>query len=51
MMSGLLFGVTRTDPVSFAGALAILLLVAVTAGSLPAHRASRVDPSVALRDG
>jgi predicted permease len=50
-MSGLLFGVTWSDPVSFAGALAILLLVAVTAGLLPAHRASLVDPSVALRDG
>jgi ABC-type antimicrobial peptide transport system permease subunit len=50
-MSGLLFGVTWSDPVSFAGALAILFLVAATAGLLPAHRASRVDPSVALRDG
>jgi predicted lysophospholipase L1 biosynthesis ABC-type transport system permease subunit len=50
-MSGLLFGVSWSDPVSFAGALVILLLVAVTAGLLPAHRASRVDPSVALRDG
>jgi len=50
-MRGLLFGVTWNDPVSFAGALVILLLVAVTAGLLPAHRASLVDPSVALRDG
>jgi predicted permease len=50
-MSGLLFGVAWSDPVSFAGALAILFLVAATAGLLPAHRASRVDPSVALRDG
>ncbi len=50
-MRGLLFGVTWSDPVSFAGALAILFLVAATAGLLPAHRASRVDPSVALRDG
>ena len=50
-MSGLLFGVTWSDPVSFAGALAILFLVAAMAGLLPAHRASRVDPSVALRDG
>jgi ABC-type antimicrobial peptide transport system permease subunit len=50
-MSGLLFGVTSSDPVSFVGALVILLVVAVTAGWLPAHRASRVDPSVALRAG
>jgi ABC-type antimicrobial peptide transport system permease subunit len=50
-MSGLLFGVTWSDPVSFVGALATLLLVAAMAGLLPAHRASCVDPSVALRDG
>ena len=50
-MSGLFYGVTWSDPVSFAGALAILFLVAGAAGLLPAHRASRVDPSVALRAG
>ncbi|HTE45242.1 MAG TPA: ABC transporter permease [Gemmatimonadaceae bacterium] len=50
-MSGLLFGVAWSDPVSFVGAVAILLVVAATAGLLPAHRASRVDPSVVLRDG
>ncbi len=50
-MRGLLFGVTWSDPVSFTGALAILLLVAAAAGLVPAHRASRVDPTVALRDG
>jgi predicted permease len=51
MMSGLLFGVTWGDPVSFAGALVTLLLAATMAGWLPAHRASRMDPSVTLRDG
>lgn len=50
-MSGMLFGVTWSDPVSFGGALMLLLLVAAIAGLLPAHRASRLDPSVALRDG
>jgi ABC-type lipoprotein release transport system permease subunit len=50
-MRGLLFGVTWSDPASFAGALVILLLVAAAAGLVPAHRASRVDPSVALREG
>ena len=50
-MSGLLFGVTWSDPVSFVGALGLLVVVAAVAGLLPAHRASRVDPSVALRDG
>lgn len=48
---GMLFGVTWSDPVSFVGALAILFLVAGAAGLLPAYRASRVDPSVALREG
>lgn len=50
-MSSMLFGVRWSDPTSFGAALAILLVVAAVAGLLPAHRASRVDPSVALRDG
>ena len=50
-MSGMLYGVTWSDPMSFLGALAILCVVAAIAGLLPAQRASRVDPSVALRDG
>jgi putative ABC transport system permease protein len=51
MMRGMLFGVTWSDPVSFAGALGLVFLVAGTAGLLPANRASRVDPSIALREG
>ncbi len=49
-MSGMLFGVTWSDPWSFGCALAVLFVVAMTAGLLPARRASRVDPSVALRE-
>jgi ABC-type lipoprotein release transport system permease subunit len=45
----MLFGVSWTDPVSFGGALVLLLLVCTLAGFVPARRASRVDPSVALR--
>jgi ABC-type antimicrobial peptide transport system permease subunit len=44
-----LFGVTATDPATIAGAAIALLAVTGIAGVVPARRAARVDPVVALR--
>jgi predicted permease len=49
LLSGLLFGLTASDPLTISGAIAILVGVAGIAASIPAFRAARVDPLVALR--
>jgi putative ABC transport system permease protein len=49
VMSSMLFGVSATDPATFGVTAAILLAVALAASIVPAIRAARVDPLVALR--
>ena len=49
VMNTLLFGVTATDPLTYAGLSALLLFVTAVACYVPARRATRIDPTVALR--
>jgi predicted permease len=49
VLDSLLFGVTTGDPATFIGMGALLIAVAAAAGYVPARRASRIDPMVALR--
>jgi putative ABC transport system permease protein len=49
LIASLLFGVTASDPLTFAAIAILMTLVALAACWIPARRAMRVDPIVALR--
>jgi ABC-type lipoprotein release transport system permease subunit len=50
LMAGLFYGVSPSDPLTFISLAVVLVIVALAACYIPAHRAMRVDPIVGLRE-
>jgi putative ABC transport system permease protein len=50
VLGSLLYGVTADDPLTFAGTALVLLQIGLLASAVPALRAARVEPLVALRE-
>jgi putative ABC transport system permease protein len=49
LIASSLFGITAVDPVTFAGMSLLLIVVSLAASFIPARRATKVDPMIALR--
>jgi len=50
LLGKLLFGVSATDPLTFVGVAALLTAIAALASFVPARRAAKVDPLLAMRE-
>ena len=50
LLSGMLYGIRATDPLTFATTAGMFLLVSIAASGVPAFRAARMDPMKSLRE-